>query len=55
MVFCGTSGLFGGRRVDGFADNILIVPAFVFAAGFFAVVVFFVVDFGLAICFFSFD
>jgi hypothetical protein len=29
MVFCGTSGLFGGQRVVLlFADNILIVPDF---------------------------
>jgi hypothetical protein len=44
--------LFGGLRVPlPVADNILIVPTFpfAFATGFFAVVVFLVVDFGLAI------
>jgi hypothetical protein len=54
MVACGTSGLFGGRRVVlPFADNSLI-PAF-FARGFLVVafVVFFAVDFGLAIFLFS--
>jgi hypothetical protein len=59
MVVCGTSGLLGGRLVPAerplpVADNSLI-PAF-FALGFLVVafVVFFAVDFGLAISFLLF-
>ncbi|WP_461257337.1 hypothetical protein [Treponema sp. R80B11-R83G3] len=56
ILLCGTSGLLGGRLVDGFPDNnfMLAVPAVdFFAVGFFAIVaVFFVaIFFGLAIFF----
>jgi hypothetical protein len=54
MVACGTSGLLGGRLVEGFADNslMLVVPVFAFAVAFFATG--FLVEAALAAVFFVF-